>query len=260
MLRRKLIRSGAGLVDDFRWRSVESTRLEGLTDAVFGFALTLLVVSLEVPRTFDELLASVRDFPAFAITFGILIIIWYEHYKFFRRYGLENRNIIVLNAILLFQIVFYMYPLKFLFTLSLRGLTGGDLLVSGPGGALIPMIEEGQQQTLVYLFSAGWISVWFTYALMFWQALQARERLELNELEVLNTRFSVFENLIGVGVGILAILLTRAASPSQSITLAGLCYLMMIPITWAIQRASQKQKQALRRRLSVEDLGASEPG
>jgi len=29
-------------------------RIEGLADAVFGFALTLLVVSLEVPNTFDE--------------------------------------------------------------------------------------------------------------------------------------------------------------------------------------------------------------
>ena len=32
----------------------EITRLEGSSDAVFGFALTLLVVSLEVPRTYAE--------------------------------------------------------------------------------------------------------------------------------------------------------------------------------------------------------------
>src|SRR4051794_21568192 len=37
----------------FRWRAAGIARIEGLSDAVFAFAVTLLVVSLEVPRT-DE--------------------------------------------------------------------------------------------------------------------------------------------------------------------------------------------------------------
>ena len=34
-------------------RHRDVSRLEGFSDAVFGFALTLLVVSLEVPETMD---------------------------------------------------------------------------------------------------------------------------------------------------------------------------------------------------------------
>ena len=56
----------------FRWRGSEIARIEGLSDAVFAFAVTLLVVSLEVPKTFqrtraiDARLCALRDllFPA----------------------------------------------------------------------------------------------------------------------------------------------------------------------------------------------------
>lgn len=37
-----------------------TTRIAALTDAVFAFAITLLVVTLEVPDTFDDLLGAER--------------------------------------------------------------------------------------------------------------------------------------------------------------------------------------------------------
>ena len=100
---------------DFHWRGKEITRLESFSDAVFAFAVTLLVVSLEVPRTFPELMRTMRGFIPFAICFALLINIWSQHCRFFRRYGLQDSNVRVLNSILLFFVLFYVYPLKFLF-------------------------------------------------------------------------------------------------------------------------------------------------
>ena len=89
------------------------TRLEGFSDAVFGFALTLLVVSLEVPNSFDELLKDMQGLVGFALMFAMVCWIWYEHNVFFRSYGLDDPWTVFLNCVLLFVVLFYVYPLKY---------------------------------------------------------------------------------------------------------------------------------------------------
>ena len=45
---------------DFRVRGKDISRVEGLSDAVFGFAITLLAISLEVPKTSAEVLHALE--------------------------------------------------------------------------------------------------------------------------------------------------------------------------------------------------------
>jgi hypothetical protein len=54
MIREKLIDKGVGDPHKFRWRSHEISRIEGLSDAVFAFAVTLLVVSDDGARHDDR--------------------------------------------------------------------------------------------------------------------------------------------------------------------------------------------------------------
>ena len=75
-----------------------------------------------------------RGFPAFAVCFTLLIVIWREHYVFFRRYGLQDATTLWLNAALLFVMLFYVYPLKFVFTLVLAPLTGRRWRCQAGGG------------------------------------------------------------------------------------------------------------------------------
>jgi len=57
---------------------------------VFALAVTLLIVSLEVPETFNDLWAKMQGFGSFAISFAILFQVWYTQHIFFRRYGLQD--------------------------------------------------------------------------------------------------------------------------------------------------------------------------
>lgn len=93
-------------VDGFRQRGHRHVARIEISDAVFGFSITLLVVSLQVPRTFDDLLRTLAGFPAFALSFALLGGIWFAQYRFFRRYALQDQMTIFSNIVLLFVIVF----------------------------------------------------------------------------------------------------------------------------------------------------------
>jgi Endosomal/lysosomal potassium channel TMEM175 len=67
ILRETRMRNSPDVVDGFRIRGCEVTRLESFADAIFAFALTLLIVSLEVPKSFADLIGTMRGFPAFAV-------------------------------------------------------------------------------------------------------------------------------------------------------------------------------------------------
>jgi len=57
---------------------------------VFGFALTLLVISQEVPRSYAALMADSQGLLPFAVCFMLLVAVWRMHYVYSRRYGLED--------------------------------------------------------------------------------------------------------------------------------------------------------------------------
>src|SRR3954451_8133937 len=127
---------------DFRWRATEISRLEGFSDAVFAFAVTLLVVSLEVPKSFTELIAVMKGFVAFGICFAMLVLVWKEHTIYFRRYGLQTPMIVFLNSALLFLVLLYVYPLKFLFGFLVGEISDGKLATMSHGTE--PLITQQQ--------------------------------------------------------------------------------------------------------------------
>ncbi len=214
MLRSRAAAHEVGHSPHFRWRGGEVSRLEGFSDAVLGFALTLLVVSLDMPENFDELLQAMRGFPAFAVCFALLVQIWYRHYLFFRRYGLQDALTTTLNAVLLFVLLFYVYPLKFLFTLVL----GAE--------AYAARIRPQQVSLLFTIYGAGMMAVFGVLALLHVHAYRRRDRLDLNEIEVLDTRLTIRHDVLYVLIGAISIIVANVV-PGHYVGLAGWCYALI---------------------------------
>lgn len=205
-----------------KWRSREPSRLEGFSDAVFGFALTLLVVSLEAPRTFDELALVVRGFLPFAVTFALVAWIWYEHYAFFRLFDPDDRITIVLNFVLLFVVLFYVYPLKFLFSLVVG-------LMLGEASFAAAYSRPGQGTSLMLIYGIGFIVVWTVLGLMYLNVLRQRAAMRLTQLEVFEARAGAIYHAATVAVGVLSILIV-AIGGDRAAAWSGISYALLGPV------------------------------
>jgi uncharacterized membrane protein len=202
----------------FRWRGGEVSRIEGLSDAIFALSLTLLVVALEVPSTSEELVAVFWQFPAFALCFAFILWVWYEHFLYHRRFGFEDAATITLNGILLFFIVFYVFPLKFLASVLITGsFEGADK------GAVF-----GSHGTAVMLFySAGFVGIFTVLALMYWRAWRLHDRIQLDAAEREAVRGSIRGHVLSIMIGLLS--LACVALVPNIPALSGLVYFLMGP-------------------------------
>ncbi|MGI8481673.1 MAG: TMEM175 family protein [Chthoniobacterales bacterium] len=205
----------------FRLRGREITRLESFSDAVFGFALTLLVVSLDVPKTFPDLIATMRGFPAFALCFLFLALLWNGHYKFCRRYGLDDGTVRFLTCLMLFLVLFYVYPLKFLFNFSVTG-----FLFGGPALSLV--MTRSEFSTLLVIYGLGFAAVYLALLLLYLHAYRLRDALELTELEKFDTRYQIFRLATLVSMGLIAAVLARV--PLLRNWSSSLVYILLFPI------------------------------
>jgi uncharacterized membrane protein len=225
MIRKHLISSPASGESGFRWRAAEVTRLEGFTDAVFAFAVTLLVVSLEVPKTLPELLAAMHGFLAFGVCFALLAIVWYEHYRFFRRYALETPWAVILNCALLFFVLFYVYPLKFLFSAMFNH----------------EQLEVAEVRTLFTIFGLGYAAIFGVFALLYLHAWHFRGVLKLSPLEALRTQTSLIDQIAMLLIGLLAMGLARSL-PDRLVGTTGLLYIF-VPIYFTIAHSIARRRE-----------------
>jgi beta-lactamase class A/uncharacterized membrane protein len=215
----------------------EISRLEAFSDAVFAFALTLLVVSLEVPSSYTELMNILRGFIPFACTFALVTWIWYEHNKFFRRYGMEDPFTVFINGILLFLVLIFVYPLKFMATMVFARF--------GIGAPVSIEITNRDIPTLMAVYSLGFVVLFISFALLYWHAWRRREALGLTEEERMMLKSSLGHHVISISVGLTSVVLALIL-PVRWSWIAGPWYALMGPLHGWWGMRSQARVERLR--------------
>lgn len=233
MIRKKIFKLPA---TGFTERGTEILRIEALSDAVFAFSVSLLVAALEVPQTFEELRVILNGAIPFFATVAMIFLFWYQQYKFFRRYGLNDVGTILLNLAYLAVILFYVYPLKFLFAVLLTSWTGIDLFPHATEKGLHILQQEDFSQLIIF-FSIGYAVLWLLLLLMYQRALSASKRMELTPFEILVTKKERRGAFLNVCVGLASMLLAFAGQE----LLSGICYLL-IPLLMVLNNRKTKQK------------------
>ena len=210
-----------------KWRGGDISRLESFTDAVFAIAITLLVVSHDVPKNFYEFKSVMWGFIGFGVTFTMLVFIWLTNFKFHRRYGLEDGVTIFLNSLFIFLVLFFIYPLKFLAQVLINwGILnhgfGIDFNIGFSGGF--------KYYDIFIIYGLGGFAIWFVIILMYLHAYNKRGILDLDNKELEITKETILANSIVCLVILISIILAIFEVGNWP----GLIYLFITPLIFLV--------------------------
>ena len=226
--------------DGFRQRGMEMTRLETFTDAAFAFAVTLLVVGGgdSIPQNFEEMIGAIKQVPAFAASFANVMLFWYAHHIWSRRFGLEDSRSVFLSLLLIFVVLIYVYPLRALYSGALHYFSGGYFT------SYFDMRSYDDLRDMFVIFGVGYAALSGVIILLNGHALAKTKALALSKLEQFITQTEKMHWVINLVVPIISIILAISL-PDRLIVFAGIFYMVFVVVLpWhSIRRSRLRQNQ-----------------
>jgi hypothetical protein len=211
-----------------------TSRIEGFSDAVFALSLTLLVVSTEVPRTFADLTRLMAAFVPFGACFALLCWLWWSHHAYFRRFGRADRVTVVLNCFLLFFLVFYVYPLKFVATLALGPMFG----VKPPPEALP---TAGQGAWVMWFYGGGFAGVSAIFAALYGTARHRIAKVGGDAREIYDAGTHERAWWANAGVAVVSCAIAMTAGP-RGVGWSGFAYCLIGPVQWFVFAGRERRR------------------
>jgi uncharacterized membrane protein len=236
----------------FRLRGDQMTRIETFSDAAFAFAVSLLVIAADaVPASFDQLTDALLGVPAFALAFALIMSFWVGHWSWSRRFGLEDASSILLSCVLVFLVLVFVYPLRYLAALFTYYFSGGRL---SPTASINP----DQLHDIFAIYGAGYVAMALIIIALNAHALRLRDQLDLDRVEVFIARSEMRAWTILASVGALSVTLALAL-PVSNLMLPGWIY-MLLPVLMSLNGTrTNRRLEAIRAEVRAPGAGRSRP-
>jgi hypothetical protein len=123
--------------------------------------------------------------------------------------------------VLLFLVLFFVYPLKFVFSHVIPSLLGMQHT---------PLtMTESDGRMMLWVYSAGFMAMMSVFALLYWNQYRRRVQLALSPEQVFEATAGVRSHLLSVGVAVLSIVLALTI-PIGLIWIAGAIYSLQGPV------------------------------
>ncbi len=160
-------------------RGDKVTRLEAFVDAAFAFAVTLLVISGDrIPTSIEMLQQALKQIPAYAASFAIIMQFWMNHADWSRRFGLEDTISDRLSLVLVFVLLIFIYPLKMVFGSFFALISAGYL------PSQFSINDWSEVPVLFQTFAVGFGSMALVMMLLFRRALKRGPGMGFSAAEV----------------------------------------------------------------------------
>jgi uncharacterized membrane protein len=227
-------------------RGREVTRIEAFVDAAFAFAVTLLVISFNaMPDSAQALVEALKGVPAFAASFSLLAMLWWQHADWSRRYGLDDGYSVLLSLLLVFLVLVYVYPLRIIFTAFFGWVTHGwlpmGIAIGGPRDLLLMFLA----------YAVAWTTLGFVVVALYRHAWRKRDALGLDRNERIELRGAIAAQWMIPATGILAMLVIAACAllgQSGFSPFSGFAYSLMaltgVVVHYARRRAERDEDAA----------------
>jgi uncharacterized membrane protein len=218
-------------------RGDKVTRLEAFVDAAFAFAVTLLVITGEIPSSIAELQSAIKQIPAYAASFALIMRFWLSHADWSRRYGMDDATGNRLSLLLVFVLLIFVYPLKMVFSSLFSLLSGGYLPTSFSINSLaeVPMMFQ--------TFAIGFGSMALVLVLLFARTLKHAESLRLAPAEIAYARYKRLDWALVVGFSVLsftlACLIPATAASGAWIGMPGFIFFGLNICHWQLSRSQR---------------------
>jgi uncharacterized membrane protein len=98
----------------------QTTRLEALSDGIFGVAITLLAIEIGIKEyagannenLLEKILERWPEYFSYFNSFATVLLVWMGHNKIFKQLRAANHWIILMNGLVLLFVVLFPYPTK----------------------------------------------------------------------------------------------------------------------------------------------------
>lgn len=127
----------------------------------------LLITGSAPPESLDDLRAALPNLPASAAAFVLIVLFWSAHRAYGRLAPVRDGLSVLLSLAIVFTVLVYVLPLRFLMQSMFGWITGGWL----PGRDVIGGFDD--LATLYQIYGAGFALLTTLYAILFARCLKA---------------------------------------------------------------------------------------